>query len=157
MNVALPKHGQQAGMLVVRLAIGGLFLWFGIDKLLHPEHWFGWIPPWFAARLPVSVGLFLFANGIFEISIAIALLAGRFTRLAAAAAGVFMTGIVLTLGANEVTIRDVGLIGGALAVFLSTPAKTGASPLSGRTVAALCIAYAALTTGVGIFFLLAAG
>ncbi len=130
-------------MIVLRFAIGSVFLWFGVDKWIHPDAWFGWIPSWLWSNLPVAPTTFLFANGAFEFVIGVLFLSGRYLRTTAAVAGAFLLAIGLSVGVSEVTIRDSALIGICLALAMDANARAK-RPIQNRifsTAAALYVIY----------------
>ncbi len=61
---------------------------------------------------------FIYVNGIFEILVGLSLITGVFAKLFSAVAILFLIGVLIFVGISEVTIRDLGLIGGFLAVLL---------------------------------------
>ena len=93
-----------------------------MDKFFHPLYWInGWIPLWtiaVAAKLGVGATQFVYLNGVFEILIGLSLLSGVFLRLFTALGIVFLIGIFVFIGVSEITVRDFGLMGGLLALFL---------------------------------------
>src|SRR3989338_6944555 len=54
---------------IIRISLALVLLWFGIDELLHPDAWIGYIPPWAAPLIPVDLGTFVLFNGLLEIAI----------------------------------------------------------------------------------------
>ncbi len=62
----------------------------------------------------------IFLNGIFEVLVAVSLLSGFFIRIFASLAVLFMLSVVIfhIRGATEVIVRDIGLIGGLIALIL---------------------------------------
>jgi uncharacterized membrane protein YphA (DoxX/SURF4 family) len=110
------KQADELAFLVLRLGLAGLFIWFGLDKFIHPDAWVAWIPTIVLKNLPVSTTAFLALNALFEIGVGAALLSGHRTREAALLGALFLAILPLFLGANEVTIRDTALLGGMLAI-----------------------------------------
>lgn len=107
--------------LFLRLGLAFVFLWFGIDKLINPEYWINaWIPLWFQGIL-TSFGVsnlnFIHINGIFEIIIGLGFLFNLFVKLFAFLTILFFLFVIFSFGLNEVVVRDVGLIGAALALL----------------------------------------
>lgn len=107
--------------LLLRLGLAFVFLWFGIDKFIHPDYWINaWLPLWFQGIL-ASFGIgnlnFIYANGIFEIVIGLGLVFNIFVKFFAALIAIFLLNIVFSFGLNEVIVRDIGLIGAALALL----------------------------------------
>ncbi len=95
------------GLLLLRVGLGGVFLWFGIDKFIHPGIWVHYIPSWFPMLIPVSI--FVLLMGIVETLVGLMLLAGFYTRIAAVIAALMLIPIMMSLGYNEIGVRDFGL------------------------------------------------
>jgi uncharacterized membrane protein YphA (DoxX/SURF4 family) len=102
------------GLLLLRIGLGGVFLWFGIDKFFHPDIWQHYIPQWFPMLVPVSA--FILLLGIVETLIGAFVLFGLFTRVSAVIAALMLIPIIISLGYNEIGVRDFGLFLLALGV-----------------------------------------
>ena len=105
--------------LFLRIALGVFFLWFGIDKVLTPSNWLGWIPDSIFPVLPFEVAKFILLEGIIEIIVGVLLTIGLFTRVAAAVSSLQMMLIIIFIGFNEATIRDIGLLGGTISLLIT--------------------------------------
>ena len=107
--------------LILRLSLAIVFLWFGIDKFFHPAYWFNaWMPPFivnFGTTLHISANALVYSIGVVELLVGISLVSNMFIDFFALIAIIFLVSISLFYGINEVLIRDVGLIGGLLALF----------------------------------------
>lgn len=107
--------------LFLRLGLALVFLWFGIDKFIHPDYWINaWTPLWLQStlsRLNIGNLNFIYADGIFEIVLGLGFIFNIFVKLFALLAIVLLLVIALSFGLNEVIIRDVGLIGAAMALL----------------------------------------
>jgi len=112
--------------VVVRLAVGATFLFLGVwEKLAHPERALAVVRKYdLTALVPVSEGLWVLGAGLVEAAVGLLLLAGLFTRGAAALA--FLT-LTLTLFGlpDDPVLAHVTLFGLASALFV-----TGGGPLS---------------------------
>lgn len=108
------KDDSELMLVVQRFAAGSVFLWFGVDKWVRPEAWYGWVPGWVWPFVP-NMDVFMYLNGAFEVTVGICLVTGRFLREASIAAFLFLLGVTLMVGVSEVTIRDLALMG----IFLS--------------------------------------
>ena len=139
-------------MIVLRFAVGAVFLWFGIDKWIHPDAWYGWIPQWLWSSSSLSLNDFLFLDGILEFSIGIFLVAGLALRSTTIVAGLFLLGVTLSVGVSEVTIRDAALLGSCLALFLHANAKAK-RPVSENTTSLVCTLYVMFLFVYGIIYL----
>jgi len=112
----------QYSYLALRIGLALVFLWFGIDKFLHPGYWAdAWLPRSIAdivERIGLSRNEFMYLNGIFEIIIGTSIISTIFIRFFAAAAVVFLISVFIFHGFNEIIVRDFGLIGALVALIL---------------------------------------
>lgn len=112
------KHAH----LAIRLGLAAVFLWFGLDKFLHPGYWLNaWMPLSFASfarHLGVGGKELIYFVGIIEVLAATSLLTTLFIRLFAALAILLLIVFAAAHGLGEVTIRDVGLVGALMALIL---------------------------------------
>lgn len=108
---------QSYAPLLIRVGLGLVFVYFGIDKFLRPEVWEGWIPPFIKASVPSAT--FLTMSGVIEIVLGTMLIVGLLTRYAALLVAFFLVGVLATFGADDITGRDVGLLGAALSLVLT--------------------------------------
>ena len=100
-----------------RLILGLVFLWFGYHELVNPRLWTGYVPV-VPATSTASVVLVL-AHGVVLFVLAVALLVGVAPRAAGAIGALLMVEIVVSLGVtgiNDIVVRDVGVLGLAVAV-----------------------------------------
>ena len=100
--------------LILTLGLAFVFIAFGIDKFINPEAWQGYVPLWLA----VPVIPFLYVIGAIEILLGILLFVQKTARIAAIGCAALLIGIILTLGWNEIMIRDVGLFAMAIVLIL---------------------------------------
>ena len=116
----MPKSLKTSN-LVLRLGLAFVFLWFGTDKFIHPDYWINaWMPVWFQeilSRFNIENLNFIYANGIFEIVLGLGFLFNIFVKLLALLALLFLLSVIFSFGLNEITVRDAGLIGMALALL----------------------------------------
>ncbi|HEY4506636.1 MAG TPA: DoxX family membrane protein [Candidatus Paceibacterota bacterium] len=113
----------------LRLGLAAVFLWFGIDKMFHPVYWLnGWVPDFIVSmlsRFGVSGTQFIYINGIFEILVGLSLLTGVFNKFFSVLAVIFLVSIFVFIGFNQSTIRDLGLMGGLVAVIFWPSRRSG--------------------------------
>jgi len=109
------------GLFFLRLGLGGVFLWFGIDKFFNPSIWSRWIPEWFASFLFVEEFTFVYMTGVFEALIGLLLLIGLYTRLTAGIAAAMLMVIAASLGYNDIMIRDLGLAFMSMSIMMLGP------------------------------------
>ena len=105
---------------IVRIAVSLVFLWFGINQLVNPESFLGYLPQWLytqqgmmghmrLVQVPDFSYTLIMLNGIFESIFGFLLLAGFFTRIAAFLLSLHLFGIAFSLGYNDIAVRDFGL------------------------------------------------
>jgi len=104
---------------IIRIGLALVLLWFGIDEIINPEDWFGYIPLWLNGVLPFSLGTFIFLNGIFEVILGALLLSGFFTRIVAFVAALHLLSITIAVGYNDIAVRDFGLTLMAVSLIFS--------------------------------------
>lgn len=99
----------------LRLGVGAVFAWIGLDILRHSETWIGYVPPNLPLGLEREVALKL--NGLFDLALGLLLITDKAPKSAAALAVAHLIGILVTQGIDAVIIRDVGILGAALALL----------------------------------------
>jgi len=105
---------------ILRFGLGITFIWIGIYIVRNPEAWSAYIRPWMLALLPASPERTMFANGLLDIAIGGLLLFNIFPWLIAALASIHLAIILIVSGINEITVRDIGLLGATLALGIAT-------------------------------------
>jgi len=107
--------------LFIRLGLAFVFFWFGIDKFIDPNYWINaWLPGNILSligRIGFSGHEFMYLQGIFEVLVATSLVSTLFIRIFSAVAVIFLITVFIVNGFNAVLVRDVGLIGGFLALI----------------------------------------
>ena len=115
--------------VVARVGLGAMILLAGVHKLLAPDAWAAYVTDWLAPWLVVSPVAFMLANGVLEVGFGAAIVADRWTWLAAGVAAVSLSATVgylalVALLENglfvDVLVRDVGLAALAWAVTLDS-------------------------------------
>ncbi len=110
----------------IRLGCGFVNLYSGYFLLTDPARYYSFVPEWLASMTNsiASVDAYLRLQGAGEVVIAIILLGWFFPRVflrvAALALVLEMTLIVLFIGVDSVTFRNVGLLGAALSIVVSS-------------------------------------
>lgn len=102
---------------VARLLLGLVLLWFGYHELVAPGLWTGYVPVLSVTSHAAEV--LVLAHGWVLLVIAVALLAGVASRLAAGVASLLLLEIVISLGVtglSDLVLRDVGVLGLSIAV-----------------------------------------
>jgi hypothetical protein len=98
--------------------LGLVLVWFGYHELVTPALWTGYVPV-VSATSSIAVVLVL-AHGWLLLMLAVAMIAGITPRVVAAAAAILLLEIVISLtatgGLSDLTLRDVGVLGLAIAL-----------------------------------------
>jgi hypothetical protein len=110
----------------LRLSLGVMYLYSGVDIVRHPSSW-TWairsLPTWIYGPITIfGVENFLYLQGIVEILFGVVLLGWFVSKAIVKYVGLVsaleMAAIVILVGIDAVTFRDIGLIGAGLALFL---------------------------------------
>ena len=104
--------------LALRIGLGGVFFYAGVNSLLNPTSWIGYIPQWVEVVPFLSREAALFAHGIFEVVLALLLFVGFWKRLAGTLIFLSLAGILMFYGVDDVSFRDFGLLAAAYAFLL---------------------------------------
>lgn len=105
--------------LIIRISLSIVFLWFGINQLIFTEDFISYLPE-FLLNTNYAKVITIF-NGIFEASFGILLIIGLFKRFAALILGLHLLTIVISLGYNDIAVRDFGLMLVTFSIFLRGP------------------------------------
>lgn len=105
---------------VLRVATAITFIWIGILILKSPESWGGYLEPWAVNLLPVSVTTALVATAFVDIAIGVLLLIDWYAWVAALVASIHLLVILITSGITDITVRDIAILGGTIALFAET-------------------------------------
>lgn len=114
---------------ILRLGLGLMYLYSGYDFLYNPQHWYGFVPKWFSQSVTqiVSIESYLRFQGVVELAMGLLLLtwfSGRIgVIIASSVAALEMALILLFVGIDLITFRDIGLLGAALALLIITLKK----------------------------------
>jgi len=96
-----------------------VLLWFGIDQIVNTENWFGYIPHSLSTTLPINFENLIIFNGIIEIIFGTLLLIGFYTRIIAFIVALHLFSVTITVGYNDVGVRDFGLTMMAISLIFS--------------------------------------
>lgn len=106
----------------LRLGLGLVFLYSGSDMFVYPEKWISFIPLWFSRLVPFPIFVYLKIQGGLEFILGILFLLWfldkRIVRIAAIIAIVELSSILLAVGLDAITFRDIGLLGAAVSLFI---------------------------------------
>ncbi len=96
------------GLLILRLSLAFVFLWFGFSQWSDAALWVSFVPAWMTNF--INAGTLVYLNGTFEIIAGIMLALGILPRLVATLLGLHLLLISLSIGLTSATgVRDIGL------------------------------------------------
>lgn len=100
-------------LLVLRLGISLIFLYFGILALKDPagqgEIWLNQSMKDIITTL-VSVKVFMTLLGLAQITVAVLTILGVYIRYTSLAAAALLLGIIINLGFNDIALRDFAIL-----------------------------------------------
>ncbi|MBS3151756.1 DoxX family membrane protein [Candidatus Woesearchaeota archaeon] len=103
---------------LLRLGLGFVFIWFGIDKLLNPENWIGYITPFLSSIIFFNLNGFIYLLGFIELLLGILLLTKWKLKFISLLISIYLFIVIISQGFNEITVRDIGLFTMALSLFM---------------------------------------
>ena len=130
------QKSRETASIIIRIALSLVFLWFGINQLFNPSSFLGYLPSFMQQMHSTMMGqmgmtflpsyspfsvLAVRMNGIIEIIFGTLLILGIFTRAAAFILSLHLFGIALTLGYNDIMIRDIGLSIATFSICIAGP------------------------------------
>ncbi len=108
--------------LVMRLFLGFVLLWFGVNEILDPRYWSGYVPPIVLQFFPLSVNVFVQTHGIVLCLLGLGLFFKILIRFTGFITMVILlsiiSGLIMIQGFTEIVVRDIGIFGLALALWL---------------------------------------
>jgi len=108
----------------LRIGLGLMYLYSGYDLIANPQHWYGFVPKWLYQVVTQisSIEAYLRLQGAIELTIGVLFLAwfwGRWgVRIASIVTLTEMVLIMIFVGIDPITFRDIGLLGGVLALLI---------------------------------------
>ncbi|MBI3495384.1 hypothetical protein HY065_02045, partial [Candidatus Berkelbacteria bacterium] len=101
-----------------------MYLYSGYDLITNPQHWYGFVPRWFSQAVAqlAPIETYLRLQGAAELALGILFLAWFLPRFGVRMASILAVGemalILLFVGVDPITFRDIGLLGATAALFL---------------------------------------
>lgn len=105
---------------ILRAGLAITFLWVGILILQNPDAWTGFIGPRVESLLIGSPRETMVLTAVFDLVVGFFLLIDVFTFLASVLASFHLVIVLAVAGIDATTVRDIGLLAGALALVLHT-------------------------------------
>ena len=127
------NRNQKIGFEVLRLALAGVFLWFGFSQLFDSLAWVGIVPDWAVNLLHMPPAFIVLSNGLLEVVLGSLLALNILTRYVALVLALHLFVIAFELGLTAIGVRDFGLSFATLAIFFLAPSRAG-TPESTSTI-----------------------
>lgn len=129
-------------VIFLRLSLGLVFIWFGIDKLVNTAYWYMWMPqyaiPFFSTD---SLRIFMVSMGIVEAALGVCIITGFYLRQASLASAIVLGLTIVSLGVLPV-IRDIGFLGISIYLYMLPESQSGEKMKisdSGKALLAFCV------------------
>src|SRR5579863_2998872 len=107
---------------LLRCAIASVFAYAAIASFITPDNWIGYFPLFLRHIIPQS--LLLTGFSVYELTLAVWLLTGKFTFFAAILAAVTLSGIIIfNIDQLDIVFRDFTIILAALSLAVFTYKK----------------------------------
>ena len=110
--------------LIMRISLAFVFAWFGVSEILNPRYWSGYVPQMAIELLPIPILPFVQAHGAILVFLAVCFLFRFYLRYIGVLALLVLLSIIGGLismnGFDEIVVRDIGLFGLALAIWLQS-------------------------------------
>ncbi len=101
---------------ILRIAVAFPIFWAGVRSMVNPAEWIRFVPPQISSFIDSNV--FLVALSFALIIAAIGIIAGFWRIFFSGFVVVFLIGILIFYGIDDITFRDVGLTLAAFILFL---------------------------------------
>lgn len=106
--------------ILVRWGIALVFLWFGINQIINPDMFLGWMHVNMQFVQENEIVLIMI-HGVGELILGTLLILGLWTRVVATLLAINLLGITVNLGYNDIAVRDVGLLLATVAIMMHGP------------------------------------
>jgi len=107
--------------ILLRVGLGLIFIYAGLQSLLDPSSWIGFLPYWLTPIIHPAIAIKIHA--IISLIVGFSLLAGFRLKLFSVLAFLELAAILIFYGVDNVTFRDFGLATAAIALFLISSEK----------------------------------
>lgn len=105
--------------LLLTAGLAFVFIYFGVDKFVHPTWWIDWMPTWMEGLMGFSRSGWMYITGALEILFAVMLIIPiRIIRQSGAIlCALHLVAVLTQTGWNDIAVRDIGLLFMSLGLF----------------------------------------
>jgi uncharacterized membrane protein YphA (DoxX/SURF4 family) len=112
------------GKLILKVGLGIVFIYFGVNQIMNPEMWVDLLPSFLNNLNFFQPESLIFLNGTFDILVGFCLILGLFLKIISLLAFLHLISIfIFSLGFTQSGIRDFGLALASLSLFFSEDDK----------------------------------
>ena len=105
---------------ILRVGMAITFIWVGVLILKDPAAWGGLISVWAEKLLPGPIEQVMLSTAILDIVIGAMLLLDFWVWIAGFLVSAHLAVVLVTTGITAITVRDIGLLTGGLALMASS-------------------------------------
>jgi hypothetical protein len=102
-----------SGTSVLRIGFAIVFGYFSVMQFIDPASWIGYLPAFLQGP---NALMLIYANALLDLVLAITIGLAIFPRIAPLVGTIHLLGIAVTMGFNEIAVRDFGLAMACLAL-----------------------------------------
>lgn len=106
------------GIVLLQISLGITFFLTGLYILKDPNGWTKFIKPWAKDLLPIPKDQAMRLTGYYDLFQGLWLISSLFTPLAAFFATIHMIIVLIVAGIDQVTYRDIGILGASISLLL---------------------------------------
>lgn len=110
----IPKYSKP----ILRIGIALVFLHFGFSQISSPDNWANYVPDFLTGKIVGATNIVVM-NGIVEVTLALFLITGLYTKFSAGILTMHMIPIIIFVGASSIAVRDFGIFIAIFVVFLN--------------------------------------
>ncbi len=109
-------------LLVMRLSLAFVFVYFGISEIFNPAYFSGYIPSFISHLSIYEPDLFIRVHGSVLVFLSLCLIFKFYLKFTGILVILMLIqiigGLLLISGFNEIVVRDIGLLGLAISIWL---------------------------------------
>lgn len=111
---------SKSALILFRASLAFIFGYFGVRALINPEYQAAlWLDPAIASFVGsvIPLNVFMYLVGGIEVVVAFFVLIGKFLKWVLPLAALVLFGIIVSVGFNEVSLRDAVIFFGVLYLY----------------------------------------